>query len=102
MAFRASIATTAASRPHRAISKSCAMSTTCTAAWKTTQAAKSERNNVKLISVLLLILATWLQLWAQTKRCDVGVQAPPVGFWTWPTGSNVKVYVVERDFQPSE
>lgn len=57
---------------------------------------------MKLISVLLIILSTWLQLWAQTKRCDVGVQAPPVGFWTWPSGSQVKVYVVGSDFQPSE
>jgi hypothetical protein len=57
---------------------------------------------VKVIAVLLLILVTWIQIWAQTKRCDVGVQAPPVGFWTWPTGSHVKVYVVESDFQPGE
>jgi len=57
---------------------------------------------VKIISVLVIILATWLQLWAQTKRCEVGVQAPPVGFWMWPSGSRVKVYVVESDFQPSE
>ena len=57
---------------------------------------------MKVIAVLLLILVTWLQIWAQTKRCDVGVQAPPVGFWTWPTGSQVKVYVVESDFQPGE
>jgi len=57
---------------------------------------------VKVISVLLIILATWLQLWAQTRRCEVGAQAPPVGFWTWPAGSQVKVYVVESDFQPSE
>lgn len=57
---------------------------------------------MKLISVVLIILATSLQLWAQTKRCDVGVQAPPAGFWTWPTGSQVKVYVIESDFQPTE
>lgn len=57
---------------------------------------------MKLTAVLLLILVTWLQLWAQTKRCVVGVQAPPVGFWTWPTGSQVKVYVVESDFQTGE
>ena len=57
---------------------------------------------MKLTSVLLIILATWLQLWAQTKRCDVGVQAPAVGFWTWPAESQVKVYVVESDFQPGE
>ena len=57
---------------------------------------------MKVIAVLLLILVTWLQIWAQTKRCDVGVQAPPVGFWTWPTGSQVKVYVVESDFQSGE
>src|ERR1043166_1249308 len=57
---------------------------------------------MKIAAVLVIILATWVQLWAQTKRCEVGVQAPPIGFWTWPTGSQVKVYVVERDFQPGE
>ena len=57
---------------------------------------------MKLAAVLVIILATWVQLWAQTKRCEVGVEAPPIGFWTWPTGSQVKVYVVERDFQPGE
>ena len=57
---------------------------------------------MKLISVLLIILATWVQLWAQTRSCEVGVQAPPAGFWTWPIDSQVKVYVVESDFQPGE
>jgi hypothetical protein len=57
---------------------------------------------VKFFAVLLIVLATWVHLWAQTKRCDVGVQAPPVGFWVWPAGSQIKVYVVESDFQPGE
>ena len=30
------------------------------------------------------------------------MQAPPVGFWTWTAGSQVRVYVVERDFNPDE
>lgn len=57
---------------------------------------------MKVVVVIVIVLATWVQLWAQTKGCEVGVQAPPIGFWTWPTGSQVKVYVVESNFQPSE
>ena len=57
---------------------------------------------MKVTAVLLIILATWVQLWAQTKRCDVGAKAPPIGFWTWPTGTQVKVYLVESDFKPGE
>ena len=57
---------------------------------------------MKLIALLLIILVTWIQLWAQTKHCELGAQAPPVGFWMWPVGSQVKVYVVESDFEPSE
>src|SRR5690348_11299872 len=90
------------SRRRHAISKSSATSTKFTGASKPIRAPPSGRHHVKLIAVLLIILMTWLQLWAQTKRCEVGAQAPPVGFWTWPAGSQVKVYVVESDFQPSE
>lgn len=57
---------------------------------------------MKVIAIIVIILATWIQLRAQTRSCEVGVQAPPIGFWTWPTGSQVKVYVVESDFQPGE
>ena len=57
---------------------------------------------MKVTVVLMIFLATWVQLWAQTKRCEIGVQAPPIGFWTWPTGTQVKVYLVESDFQPGE
>src|ERR1043166_360184 len=103
----ASIATTASSRLHRATSKSCATSTNFTGALKTIPSPKREwpkreRSDVKFFAVLLIVLATWVHLWAQTKRCDVGVQAPPVGFWVWPAGSQIKVYVVESDFQPGE
>lgn len=57
---------------------------------------------MKVTALLVIVLATWVQLRAQTKRCETGVKAPPIGFWTWPTGTQVKVYVVERDFQPGE
>ena len=36
------------------------------------------------------------------QQCEVGVQAPPVGFWTWTAGTQVRVYVVEDDFKPEE
>ena len=57
---------------------------------------------MKVTAVLVIILATWVQLWAQTKRCEVGVIAPTIGFWAWPAGTQVKVYVVESGFQPGE
>jgi hypothetical protein len=57
---------------------------------------------VKFLAVLLLVLTTWTQLRAQTKGCEIGMQAPPIGFWAWPMGSHVKVYVVESDFHPGE
>jgi hypothetical protein len=57
---------------------------------------------MKVTAVLVIVLTTWVQLWAQTKRCEIGVQAPPIGFWTWPSGTQVKVYVVESDFQAGE
>jgi hypothetical protein len=30
------------------------------------------------------------------------VQEPPVGFWTWTAGTEVRVYLAERDFTPDE
>jgi hypothetical protein len=72
------------------------------AASKTIRWLRKGRNEMKVTAVLVIVLATWVQLWAQTKRCEVGMNAPPIGFWTWPAGTQVKVYVVETGFQPGE
>jgi len=36
------------------------------------------------------------------KPCQVGKEAPNVGFWMWAPGSTVKVYVLSGDFDSSE
>lgn len=53
------------------------------------------------IALLFILLAAAASTPAQS-RCAAGVQAPPVGFWTWTAGTQVRVYVVERDFQPED
>lgn len=49
----------------------------------------------------MIFLAAVISAPAQS-RCEVGVKAPPVGFWTWTAGTQVRVYVVERDFKPDD
>lgn len=39
---------------------------------------------------------------ALSQPCKIGVDAPPVGFWSWAPGSQIKVYVLESDFTESE
>jgi hypothetical protein len=56
---------------------------------------------VKLAALLLITLAVATSSPAQS-RCEPGVQAPPVGFWTWSAGTQVRVYVREGDFKPDE
>jgi hypothetical protein len=34
--------------------------------------------------------------------CQVGRQAPPIGFWTWAANTHVKVFVRSADFKPEE
>lgn len=34
--------------------------------------------------------------------CPVGQQAPPIGFWTWAAGAQVKVYILSEDFKTDE
>lgn len=52
-------------------------------------------------AVLFIVLMTTTSALAQSP-CKVGVQAPPVGFSTWAPGSEIKVYVFEKDFAASE
>lgn len=57
---------------------------------------------MKTAALLFILLAAAASTPAQQSRCEAGVQAPPVGFWTWTAGTQVRVYVVERDFQPED
>ena len=38
----------------------------------------------------------------KTGPCVVGRTAPPVGFWTWPQGTQVEVYLREPDFSGAD
>ena len=39
---------------------------------------------------------------AKSGPCVVGRTAPPVGFWTWPRDTQVKVYLREPDFSRAD
>ena len=39
---------------------------------------------------------------AVSQPCKVGVQAAPIGFWTWAPASHIYVYVREHDFDATE
>jgi hypothetical protein len=79
------------------------MSINSTGASKTTPPGRKVRegNSVKVASLLLVFVTAAMSATAQS-RCEVDVQAPPVGFWTWPAGAQIRVYVVERDFLADE
>jgi hypothetical protein len=57
---------------------------------------------MKSVFLLLMVLAAVSPLAAQTSSCKVGVEAAPVGFWTWAPESKISVYIVESDFKPDE
>ena len=42
---------------------------------------------MKVTAVLMIILATWVQLWAQTKRCDRGASLRKLAA---PTGCDIR------------
>ena len=50
-----------------------------------------------LAAVLIIFAALAVQVLAQPS-CKVGVEAAPVGFWTWTPKSNIEVYVLAGDF----
>ena len=53
----------------------------------------------RLTLVLLVFLAAFTPAMGQSSSCKVGVDAPPVGFFTWVPESRIKVYVVGSDFK---
>jgi hypothetical protein len=55
-------------------------------------------------AVVALTLGAALQVTARIPiaPCQVGVQAPAFGFWTWAPNSTIKVYILEADFKPED
>ena len=39
---------------------------------------------------------------ASITPCRISIDAPPIGFWTWPANAKVKVYVLQSDFTSSQ
>jgi hypothetical protein len=39
---------------------------------------------------------------SKADPCEVGQQAPAIGFWTWAANSRVKVYIRSSDFTPAQ
>lgn len=37
-----------------------------------------------------------------SSRCKVGLEAAGIGFWTWESGAQVKIYIVAKDFKQDE
>ena len=50
-------------------------------------------------TIVFLVLAATPAL---SQSCKAGVDAPPVGFFTWAPGSQIRVYVFDSDFDQSE
>lgn len=57
---------------------------------------------VSLVSLLLICLVCGVSAQTKATRCEVNVQAPPVGFWMWAAGTKVRFYVVSEDFKQEE
>src|SRR5215467_8376027 len=60
---------------------------------------------LKLISAVLLVLTVApatnfgvSQAGQTIPPCRIGERAAPIGFWTWPQGTRVKVYIRSADF----
>jgi len=59
----------------------------------------------RLIPILCILLLLSVRMTAQSSSmtsCTVGKDAAAFGFWTWPTNSTIKVYVVAEDFKDDE
>jgi hypothetical protein len=51
---------------------------------------------------LMILMAASVSVVGQSSSCKVGVEAAPVGFWTWAPESKIRVYIVDKDFSESE
>ncbi|HYK21275.1 MAG TPA: hypothetical protein VEV42_11110 [Pyrinomonadaceae bacterium] len=54
-----------------------------------------------LAAVLIMFASLTAPVLAQSS-CKVGIEAAPVGFWTWTPKSNINVYVLAGDFSDGE
>ena len=66
-------------------------------------------NFKRTVSLILLFLLVGLSARDATTKtgpvmtpCQVGQQAPAIGFWTWAAKAHVKVYIVSADFKEGE
>ena len=76
--------------------------------------ADGERDASNMNSRLVFLIAALLALATPTTRfvsaklereltpCRIGEQAPPIGFWTWPQNTRVKVHIRAGDFSSEE
>lgn len=60
------------------------------------------RNSVtKALAAIVFLLAPFCVA-GQTPGCKVGKDAPAFGFWTWASGSMVRVYVLDDQFDAAD
>src|SRR5690349_10652007 len=55
----------------------------------------------RLLATAIMFAATVVPVLAQSP-CKVGVEASPIGFWTWTPKSAIDVYVLAGGFSDSE
>jgi len=58
-----------------------------------------KRKASRLTLVLLAFLGAFASAMGQSSSCQVGVQAPPAGFFYWAPESRIRVYVISSDFE---
>src|ERR1041385_712135 len=56
----------------------------------------------RILGTVVMIFAAMVVPALAQSPCKVGVEAPPVGFWTWTPNSEINVYVLAGDFSESE
>ncbi|HJP95114.1 MAG TPA: hypothetical protein VJ875_24350 [Pyrinomonadaceae bacterium] len=56
----------------------------------------------RLLTTAVIICAAMVVPALAQSPCKVGVEAPPVGFWTWTPKSEISIYVLAGDFSDGE
>lgn len=59
----------------------------------------------RLLLVLLLLIVFAISALSQgvsSSDCKVGKRAADTGFWTWAAGSQLQIYIMEKDFKSHE
>lgn len=55
-----------------------------------------------MLAIAVLAVAPSAVNGQPSSRCKVGAEAPGIGFWTWESGTKVKIYIVAQDFTSAE